>query len=548
MDYGIYGESVSTWIEKVQKNRGINAGEVLKYGTLLEEYAEKHGDAGLLGFACFYVGETYYLLNDGERFLRYITRAISYLDESGQWEQAAEAYNILAITSLNRGNAPVALDYYLTGLNYCKKYGLTQQENRINLNVGTLYLMNGQQKVARKYFERVKAYAEGQRETEEDITLMTCICVSLGRCYLAEGKPEMAQQCLEEIEGLYWERLLKTEQLYVLLFKSRFYYSAGKIALCEECIEKIHQNMNQDMAIMDIFDDFYDFGELLLDMDQETVFWDMIKKLEKMTKSARIINLQRKIISLKIKWYRKQQDRARYLQATGRYYELTEIMERENQYMITNMLKVRNSLESANEMRREAEDANARLLKKSETDALTHLANRFRLEDYFAEVFEKSVENHSALAVEILDIDYFKEYNDNYGHQAGDNIICAIAGVLNDMQQRDGVFCARYGGDEFIIIYQGMSEEEVFDQAEKLRRGMMELNLEHAYSKAFQVVTISQGICFDVPQKENKSWDFLHAADVMLYTVKRRHKNNFAMGSLREAVLKEGSEIAAEPN
>jgi len=548
MDYSIYGENVRAWIQEVQKNRGINAGEVLKYGALLEEYAGKNGDAGLLGFACFYMGETYYLLNDGEKFFRYITRAISYLDESGQWAQAAEAYNIMAITSLNRGNAPIALDYYLTGLNYCKKYGIARQENMINLNVGTLYLMNGQQKEARRYFEQVKAYVEKQQEMEDYVTLMNCICVSLGRCYLSEGSLEKAQQCLEDIEGLYWEKLSKTEQLYVLLFKSRFYYSAGKIALCEECIEKIHHNMNEDMAIMDIFDDFYDFGELLLDMNQEAVFWDVMNTLEKMTKSARIINLQRKIMSLKIKWYRKQQDREHYLQAAGRYYELTEIMERENQYMIANMLKVRNSLECANKLRREAEDANARLLKKSETDALTHLANRFRLEDYFAEVFEQSVENHSPLAVEILDIDYFKEYNDNYGHQAGDNIICAIAGILDEMQQREGVFCARYGGDEFIIIYQGMTEEEVFDQAEQLRRGMIELSLEHAYSKALKVVTISQGICFDVPQKENKSWDFLHAADVMLYTVKRRQKNNFAMGSLGETVLREGNEIAAEPN
>lgn len=548
MDYSGYGETVTAWIKEVQKNRGINAGEVIKYCAKIEEYGLENDDVRLLGFACFYSGETYYLLNDGEKLFRYITRAISYLDESGQWEQVAEAYNIMAITSLNRGNAPIALDYYLTGLNYCKKYGIVYQKNIITLNVGTLYLTNGQQKEARGYFETVKDYVEKHPEMDDYMTFMTYIWANLGRCYLMEGMLEKAQECVECIDRQYWEKLPKTERLYVLLLKSRFYYTAGKLALCEECIRKIHGEMDEDMAVMDIFDDFYDLGELLLDMDKGDVFWDIITILEKMTKSARIINLQRKIISLKIKWYRKHQNKENYLQVAGQYYELTQIMERENQYMVANMLKVRSSLEYANELRQEAEEANAKLLKKSETDALTHLANRFRLNDYFAEVFEQALQNRSALAVEILDIDYFKEYNDNYGHQAGDQCICAIAGELCEMQREGSVFCARYGGDEFIVIYQGMTEEEVFASAGKLRQSIMALNLEHAYSKALKVVTISQGICFDVPGEENKSWDFLHAADAMLYMVKRQCRNNLAMCSLSQQIRKEGNGIALETN
>ena len=98
--------------------------------------------------------------------------------------------------------------------------------------------------------------------------------------------------------------------------------------------------MDVDMAVMDIFDDLYDFEELLLDIGKDPEFWDIIHILEKMTKTAKIINLQRKIVSLKIKWYRKKHDNENYLKETGMYYELTEIMERENQYMIGNMLNV----------------------------------------------------------------------------------------------------------------------------------------------------------------------------------------------------------------
>ena len=114
-----------------------------------------------------------------------------------------------------------------------------------------------------------------------------------------------------------------------------------------------------------------------------------------------------------------------------------------------------------NEKRREMEKANERLLEKSETDPLTRLANRFRLNDYLERAFERTRDDHRAFAVEILDIDYFKEYNDNYGHQAGDARIVAIADELRKMQSHD-TFCARYGGDEFIIIYEYKTEDEVF--------------------------------------------------------------------------------------
>ena len=272
MDQSGYQEKVKEWMEQVQKNRGVNAAEVLKYCAEIEKYATETEDVRLLGFACFYSGETYYLLNDGEKLFRYITRAITYLDESKQWRQVAEAYNIMAITSLNRGNAPIAMDYYLTGLNYCKKYDLKQQEIIINLNLGTLYMTNGQHKVAQKYFEEVKNAMKQQRELDDYASIMTCTCANLGRCYLHASRLEQAQDCIEQIDKYYWYTLHKTERIYVLCFKARYYNATGKITLCEECIEKVHANMDVDMAVMDIFDDLYDFEELLLDIGKDPEF------------------------------------------------------------------------------------------------------------------------------------------------------------------------------------------------------------------------------------------------------------------------------------
>jgi diguanylate cyclase (GGDEF)-like protein len=288
------------------------------------------------------------------------------------------------------------------------------------------------------------------------------------------------------------------------------------------------------MPVMDIFDDFYELCEMLLEIEQNEAFWDILSVLEKLTKSAGIINLQRKIVALKIRHYRMYRNNAEYLQAAGLFYELTEAMERENRYMMSNMLGVRSSLERANAKRREVEMENLELQRKSETDALTKLANRFRLNTFSENAFERALREQTPLAVEILDIDYFKQYNDNYGHQAGDECISSIARILRHMQN-DRIFCARYGGDEFIVIYEDMTEEAVRQKAEHLRQQIMDLRIVHEFSPAYPIVTISQGICYDIPKQGNKNWDYLHCADNMLYKVKKESRNSILLEYLEGA-------------
>ena len=283
---------------------------------------------------------------------------------------------------------------------------------------------------------------------------------------------------------------------------------------------------------MEVFDDLCDFCGLMLEIGRDDVLWMIVEKLDRIVKDSGVINLQRRVISIKIKGYRKNKDNAGYLQAAGLYYELSEIMERENKDMIVNMLYVRSSLERANESRREMEAVNVKLLKQSETDQMTGLANRYRLNAYSEKVLDYCYEHRLPLAMEILDIDFFKQYNDNYGHQQGDECIIAIADELKKME--DGqTFCARYGGDEFIIIYAGISAEEVHAKAGALRQNIMNLKLEHLYSKALPIVTISQGISYGVPEEGNRSWDFLHTADMLLYQVKKRSRNDICIADIR---------------
>jgi diguanylate cyclase (GGDEF)-like protein len=179
------------------------------------------------------------------------------------------------------------------------------------------------------------------------------------------------------------------------------------------------------------------------------------------------------------------------------------------------------------QINRKVEEENTFLQKRSETDPLTGMYNRLKLNEYSEEAFEKAIINRSSIAVEILDIDYFKQYNDNYGHQAGDDCIKFIASTLLELSKEDRIFTARYGGDEFVVIYEGFTKEEVENKVDNLRNMIYKANWEHRFSLSDDRVTISQGICYGTPESDTTLFAYLQLADEMLYEVKQESRNNY---------------------
>ena len=167
------------------------------------------------------------------------------------------------------------------------------------------------------------------------------------------------------------------------------------------------------------------------------------------------------------------------------------------------------------------------LRKRSEIDQLTGLANRFGLNRYFEKAFEDCYKNGKPLAVGIMDIDFFKPFNDNYGHQAGDECIAMLADILKEVEQKDDAFCARFGGDEFILISSGRGLREVEGIAQRIKDKVLERHVPHGYSRVSEIVTITQGYCYGVPTQHKKLNDYIYVADGAMYEVKESTKNGF---------------------
>ncbi|MBO5372779.1 MAG: diguanylate cyclase [Lachnospiraceae bacterium] len=534
MSYNEYNEQVQGWIRAVMENRGVQAKKVIQNCKWIEQYATQINDEKLLGLSYFYTGETHYLSNDIERLFRYIIKSLGYLERSGQWKLAARAYNLLAITSISRGNVLFALDYYLNGLSYCKKFRLYEEGCIININIGTLYINSGEYKQAKMFFEDAFRQLRKIEGCSNYTSYKMAIYLALGKCYMSQEVYEKARQYMQKAERECLEKADALDKMYFTVFQTLYFNVQGKIQSRDECIQKVQKQMTGKFALLDVFDELYDYSKMLFEIRYYKEFWEVITLLEEFVSRTKIINFQRKLLSLKIQYYKLMEDNNEYLQAAGVFYELSELMETENSYMVSAMLDVRRSLDSETKMRLEMEKENVALVELSQTDALTGLWNRFRMNTYAEEAFEKAREQKSNFAVEILDVDYFKQYNDTYGHQAGDKCLIHVANEIKKLQEHGGINGFRYGGDEFVILFEGYNMEQVGQLMQDLKLGILKLQLTNHYSQAAEVVSISQGACVGIPGESSRVWDFLQTADKTLYQVKRKSRNNLAVELFQE--------------
>ncbi|OXC77947.1 diguanylate cyclase domain-containing protein [Caballeronia sordidicola] len=154
-------------------------------------------------------------------------------------------------------------------------------------------------------------------------------------------------------------------------------------------------------------------------------------------------------------------------------------------------------------------------------DGLTGVANRRKFDEDFHADWRQCLRDRVPLSLILLDIDYFKRYNDHYGHQAGDACLMAVATALSKTMRRPYDSIARYGGEEFACLLPKTDLVGAVKLAETMQRQVRALGIEHRGSQVGPVVTISLGVATAVPSENLEACDLLEAADKHLYHAKR---------------------------
>lgn len=171
------------------------------------------------------------------------------------------------------------------------------------------------------------------------------------------------------------------------------------------------------------------------------------------------------------------------------------------------------------EQRDEIQSINERLEAMVITDELTRIHNRRYLQRDMPAVVDIAREAGRPLSVLMLDVDYFKHYNDVYGHQAGDECLRRVTNLVNQVLTQEGGYLARYGGEEFVAVLVGYSPEVVLDMAEDMRTRISRAAIAHAGTQN-ERVTVSIGVCHSPPGGNASMEQLIRYADEALYRAK----------------------------
>ena len=180
------------------------------------------------------------------------------------------------------------------------------------------------------------------------------------------------------------------------------------------------------------------------------------------------------------------------------------------------------------ETRRQLEHRNRDLERISALDTLTQVANRRRFDTALRQEWRRSARNETPLSLVFCDIDYFKRFNDTYGHQAGDECLVRVAQAMEETLNRPADLAARYGGEEFIALLVDTSIEGARMLAERMRARVEGLRIEHSASSVSPYLTVSLGVAAVVPRPAIRPEDLVDLADRALYAAKEGGRNRVA--------------------
>ena len=177
------------------------------------------------------------------------------------------------------------------------------------------------------------------------------------------------------------------------------------------------------------------------------------------------------------------------------------------------------------ELQSQLEESNATLQLLSSLDGLTGIANRRRFDEFMKKEWKRARREKSTMSMILVDVDFFKAYNDNYGHQLGDDTLKLVANALSNVLNRPADLLARYGGEEFVIVLPDTDCDGAVSMAERFRKKIESLAQEHEFSEV-GIVTISAGVACCQPCRPSSTPErLIEKTDRALYGAKENGRN-----------------------
>lgn len=379
------------------------------------------------------------------------------------------------------------------------------------INMATAYLEIADIQNARKAMDNLEENLDkidGVYVSEVEATMYDIYA----NIYMMEEKYEQADECLKKAEKFYESNIgtaFLGGEYFVLLSRCKYMIAQGQFIEAQNLLEKLLDN--DEASYLGLDDEGYELLETIyVQTNQKDKLLVLYKKLQEKDKEF-IETTQRE-----------------YLKFSEYYRENTDLREYNSKLSRTNMITITSTILISIILIFVL--LLVRLLsRKNVTDQLTEVYNRKKL-NVLLQKYKRSG-TPSDLGVVMMDIDYFKRYNDTYGHQAGDMILKEVAGVLkNSVRKKDTII--RYGGEEFLILLYGVKRNSAEEICQRIHTNLKEKAFPHSASEVSEYVTMSMGLMFQKEKNKFPLEKLIGIADECLYQSKEDGRNRLTAKEL----------------
>ncbi len=506
---------------KLMKRLGALDPKAIEVIDELKKKGIETKDDDLVGYAYYrYAYYYYFTAQDLTKFRKAVFDAIKYLLRSGDKEYLGGAYNLIAYDAMDLGSYDVAYAYYMMAVKTAEQKDGIALPGMVEASAGRLLIELGdyekgqnQQKNAIKRMEEftdMHVFNYNMILTFADIALAS---------FIKNDLPGV-KEAKENIR-IYYDRSSKEE---INLSKTYFLLTN----LFESLLEKDDERIEEDFALLlkhwkrfnwsELFGLIFEIESLcdyMLDNDYINHAGRLLDAASPPLKDENLA-ISLRYYSLKAKFYEKVHDFTKLKECLSEQYKIKKDQVADMVKTLRYAMEFSDMIAGIAKEREKAQEANVNLQIKANTDALTGLPNRNAMNNYLQQKFDEAERDGTLFGIGIIDIDNFKQFNDLHGHKVGDECLKCIGKALIKFNDNPKIFCSRYGGDEFVVGYFGLTGREINKIKKEMER---EIALEG--ERFIQgTIKISQGSFAAVPDGKRKMWDYLTVADKKLYAIK----------------------------
>ena len=451
------------------------------------------------------MGVVYFYYAMYEQALEYFLKALHLIEDTEDYITLSRIHNNLGEVYREAGNTEEALNSYHKALDICEKHNYRTNIAVILDNVGEVYYRRGE------YAQSFECYKQSYEilHNDNDITALAELENRIGRLYFIQEDYEKARDCynhalkhLEDLNNKFFiiDVLVNLAELEKRENKGLFIDYLIKAA-------QYGEEINARKKLSPIYKQISEFYQEKGDFELALEFFKRYHQVEQEIETA--------VISKKLEIIKIELSKALNTDEMGKITKLNKQLERE--------------IESQNKLLEGMERANRSLRLETLSDELTNIPNRKGVRSFIAKEWEHIEEGSICGALLMIDIDYFKRYNDCHGHLAGDHCIKKIAdSLLGTLESHNGII-GRYGGEEFVCFVKEAEYREVEKLAEQLRNTVEQLELSYIWEEQRYSVTISVGGIYGCNRDFESIQEMILLADKELYKAKQDGRNKIRL-------------------